>query len=56
MADSNTEITVSGYDKVEAKLRRHPAPAKPEPYKGKGVRHADEVVIIKEVRGSNGRI
>ena len=48
--DSNTEITVSGYDKVEvgnfAAILR--SKRKPEPYKGKGVRYADEVVIIKE--------
>tara|TARA_B100000003_G_scaffold43147_1_gene36927 strand:+ start:372 stop:818 length:447 start_codon:yes stop_codon:yes gene_type:complete len=48
--DSNTEITVSGYDKVEvgnfAAILR--SKRKPEPYKGKGVRYADEVVILKE--------
>ena len=47
---SNTEITVSGYDKVEvgnfAAIIR--SKRKPEPYKGKGVRYADEVVLIKE--------
>mmetsp|Transcript_6627 Transcript_6627/g.29952 ORF Transcript_6627/g.29952 Transcript_6627/m.29952 type:complete len:236 (+) Transcript_6627:36-743(+) len=48
--DSPTEITVSGYDKVEvgnfAAIIR--SKRKPEPYKGKGVRYADEVVLIKE--------
>lgn len=48
--DSATDITVSGYDKVEvgnfAAIIR--SKRKPEPYKGKGVRYADEVVIIKE--------
>jgi large subunit ribosomal protein L6 len=47
---SNTEIVVSGYDKVEvgnfAAIIR--SKRKPEPYKGKGVRYSDEVVIIKE--------
>jgi large subunit ribosomal protein L6 len=47
---SNTDIVVSGYDKVEvgnfAAIIR--SKRKPEPYKGKGVRYADEVVIIKE--------
>lgn len=47
---SNTEITVSGYDKVEvgnfAAIIR--SKRKPEPYKGKGVRYADEYVPIKE--------
>lgn len=48
--DSPTEITVSGYDKVEvgnfAAIIR--SKRKPEPYKGKGVRYADEKVAIKE--------
>lgn len=48
--DSPTEITVSGYDKVEvgnfAAIIR--SKRKPEPYKGKGVRYADETVLIKE--------
>jgi large subunit ribosomal protein L6 len=47
---SPTEIIVSGYDKVEvgnfAAIIR--SKRKPEPYKGKGVRYADEVVLIKE--------
>jgi large subunit ribosomal protein L6 len=48
--DSNTEITVSGFDKVEvgnfAAIIR--SKRKPEPYKGKGVRYIDEFVAIKE--------
>ena len=47
---SNTEVVVSGYDKVEvgnfAAIIR--SKRKPEPYKGKGVRYHDEVVLIKE--------
>jgi large subunit ribosomal protein L6 len=53
--DSNTDITVSGYDKVEvgnfAAIIRSKRP--PEPYKGKGIRYADEVVIQKE--GKRGK-
>jgi large subunit ribosomal protein L6 len=48
--DSPTELTVSGYDKCEvgnfAAIIR--SKRKPEPYKGKGIRYADEVVIQKE--------
>lgn len=49
---SNTEILVTGADaqlvgEVAAKIR---AFRPPEPYKGKGVRYADEVVIIKETK------
>ena len=49
---SQTEIVVKGFDKalvgqVAANLRAY---RKPEPYKGKGVRYADEVVHIKEVK------
>lgn len=48
--DENTKITVSGADKqlvgqVAADIRAY---RKPEPYKGKGVRYIDEVVIQKE--------
>lgn len=44
-----TKITIDGYDKqlvgeVAASIRRF---KKPEPYKGKGVRYADEHVVIK---------
>jgi large subunit ribosomal protein L6 len=49
-APTQTEITVSGIDKqqvgqVAADIR---AFRKPEPYKGKGVRYADEYVARKE--------
>ena len=47
---SGTKITVEGADKqlvgeAAATIRRF---RKPEPYKGKGVRYADEQVILKE--------
>ncbi len=49
---SQTEIVVKGSDKalvgqVAADIRAY---RKPEPYKGKGIRYADEVVHIKEVK------
>lgn len=49
---SQTEITVKGVDKqlvghVCAKIRAY---RPPEPYKGKGVRYADERVIRKEAK------
>ena len=49
---SQTEITIKGVDKqkvgqVAAKIRAY---RPPEPYKGKGVRYADEVVVIKEAK------
>lgn len=47
-----TEIRVKGVDKqlvgqVAAEIRAY---REPEPYKGKGVRYADEVVVIKETK------
>ena len=47
-----TEIVIKGSDKqqvgqVAAEVRAY---RKPEPYKGKGVRYADEVVVIKETK------
>ncbi|MFM2344609.1 MAG: hypothetical protein RLZZ210_1220 [Pseudomonadota bacterium] len=50
---TQTEIIVKGFDRqkvgqVAANLRNNYRP--PEPYKGKGVRYADEVVIIKETK------
>lgn len=47
---SQTEIEISGIDKqhvgqVAAKIRGF---KKPEPYKGKGIRYADEYVVRKE--------
>lgn len=49
---SNTEITVKGTDmqlvgETAAQIRGFRSP---EPYKGKGVRYADEVVDIKETK------
>lgn len=49
---SQTEIAVSGADKqlvgqVAANIRAY---RRPEPYKGKGVRYADEQVRIKEAK------
>ena len=49
---SQTEIVVKGADKqqigqVAAEIRAY---REPEPYKGKGVRYADEVVILKETK------
>lgn len=47
-----TEILIKGADKqrvgqVAAEIRAY---RPPEPYKGKGVRYADEIVIIKETK------
>lgn len=49
---SQTEIVLKGFDKallgqVAADIRAYRAP---EPYKGKGIRYADEVVRIKEAK------
>jgi large subunit ribosomal protein L6 len=49
---TQTEIVIKGIDKqvvgqVAAEVRAY---RKPEPYKGKGVRYADEVVVIKETK------
>ena len=49
---SQTEIVIKGADKqavgeAAAKVRAY---RKPEPYKGKGVRYADERVILKETK------
>jgi large subunit ribosomal protein L6 len=49
---SPTEILIKGSDKqkvgqVAAEVRAY---RPPEPYKGKGVRYADEVVVIKETK------
>ncbi|WP_028454317.1 50S ribosomal protein L6 [Chitinilyticum litopenaei] len=49
---SQTEIILKGADKqaigqVAADIRAYRAP---EPYKGKGVRYADEVVVLKETK------
>jgi large subunit ribosomal protein L6 len=49
---SQTEILIRGTDKqqvgqVAAKIR---GLRPPEPYKGKGVRYADETVVLKEAK------
>ena len=49
---SQTEIVITGVDKqlvgqVAAEVRAH---RPPEPYKGKGVRYANETVILKETK------
>ncbi|MBU0622879.1 MAG: 50S ribosomal protein L6 [Gammaproteobacteria bacterium] len=49
---SQTEIVLTGADKqqvgqVAAEIRAY---REPEPYKGKGVRYSDEVVILKETK------
>ncbi len=49
---SQTEVIVKGVDKqkvgqVAAEIRAY---RKPEPYKGKGIRYADEVIILKETK------
>ncbi len=49
---SQTEIIVKGIDKqqvgqVAANIRAY---REPEPYKGKGVRYSDEVIVKKEAK------
>ncbi|MFU2488183.1 50S ribosomal protein L6 [Thauera sp. WH-1] len=49
---TQTEIVIKGIDKqqvgqVAAEVRAYRAP---EPYKGKGVRYSDEVVVLKETK------
>lgn len=49
---TQTEVVIKGIDKqvvgqVAAEVRAY---REPEPYKGKGVRYADEVVVIKETK------
>lgn len=49
---TQTEIVLTGIDKqlvgqVAAEVRAHRSP---EPYKGKGVRYADEVIVLKETK------
>jgi large subunit ribosomal protein L6 len=49
---TQTEIVLKGVDKqavgqVAADIRAY---RPPEPYKGKGVRYSDEVVVIKETK------
>ncbi|HEU0229161.1 MAG TPA: 50S ribosomal protein L6, partial [Burkholderiaceae bacterium] len=49
---TQTEIIVRGSDKqavgqVAAEIRAY---RRPEPYKGKGVRYADERIVLKETK------
>ena len=49
---TQTEIVLTGIDKqlvgqVAAEVRAHRSP---EPYKGKGVRYVDEVIVLKETK------
>jgi large subunit ribosomal protein L6 len=49
---TQTEIVITGVDKqlvgqVAAEVRAHRSP---EPYKGKGVRYKDELVVLKETK------
>ena len=49
---TQTEIVISGVDKqlvgqVAAEVRAHRSP---EPYKGKGVRYKDELIVLKETK------
>lgn len=49
---TQTDVVLKGFDKavlgqIAAKIRAFRAP---EPYKGKGVRYADEVIVIKEAK------
>ncbi|MBS0424156.1 MAG: 50S ribosomal protein L6 [Proteobacteria bacterium] len=49
---TQTEIIIKGIDKqkvgqVAADIRAY---RKPEPYKGKGIRYSDEVIILKETK------
>jgi large subunit ribosomal protein L6 len=49
---TQTEIVISGVDKqlvgqVAAEVRAH---RPPEPYKGKGVRYVNEVIVLKETK------
>jgi large subunit ribosomal protein L6 len=49
---TQTEIVITGIDKqlvgqVAAEVRNH---RPPEPYKGKGVRYANEVIVLKETK------
>lgn len=49
---SQTEVVIKGIDKqqvgqVAAEVRAY---RKPEPYKGKGVRYTDEVIVMKETK------
>ena len=52
LTSTQTEILVKGIDKqrvgqIAAEIRAYRSP---EPYKGKGVRYSDEIVILKETK------
>ena len=52
LTPTQTEIVIKGVDKqqvgqVAAEIRAY---RKPEPYKGKGVRYSDEVIVLKETK------
>jgi large subunit ribosomal protein L6 len=55
--DANTKITITGADKmllglVAAKIRSFKAP---EPYQGKGIKYADEVIIRKQGKAAGAK-
>lgn len=55
--DANTKITVSGADKmlvgmVAAKIRSF---KQPEPYQGKGIKYADEVIVRKQGKAAGAK-
>lgn len=55
--EKNTTLVFSGFDKVIlgdfcATVRRQ---RPPEPYKGKGIRYAGEVIKLKEGKGEHAR-
>jgi large subunit ribosomal protein L6 len=55
--DANTKITVSGADKmlvglVAAKIRSF---KEPEPYQGKGIKYANEVIIRKQGKAAGAK-
>jgi large subunit ribosomal protein L6 len=49
---TQTEIVIKGIDKqkVGQVAAESPRYRPPEPYKGKGVRYANEVVVLKETK------
>lgn len=52
VVDGQTKLTIKGIDKqkvgqISAEIR---SLRRPDPYKGKGVRYADEVIILKETK------
>ncbi|PNW79460.1 hypothetical protein CHLRE_09g415950v5 [Chlamydomonas reinhardtii] len=57
VVEKNTTLVISGADKVKvgdfcATIRRQ---RPPEPYKGKGIRYAGEVIKLKEGKGAGGK-